>query len=170
MSQSAYLRAEREKSLSNSIRVASETTHIGANTLTKLAEQKEQLQSMDSRLDSTNESVTRSNRLIRGMKSFGGNVANFFTGPKHHKSKTVEIKVDPSQPVSLSTSILPTSQTTEDKQLDILGGLIDTLKMQAQEMNRELNIHNQIIGHLELQVVDTTDRIKKSTREIKNIT
>lgn len=40
---------------------------------------------MDNNLDDTNDSLTRSERVLRGMKSIGGTIANMFTSGKKQK-------------------------------------------------------------------------------------
>jgi len=68
--------------LDNTIRVAVEADKMGAETLVKLENQREQLERMDENLASTNDSLNNSERIIRGMKSLGGALHNAFSSKK----------------------------------------------------------------------------------------
>jgi hypothetical protein len=69
------LQADNSQTLKNTIKVARETTVVGAATIHKLNEQTEQFNRMDNALEETNESLTRSERILRGMKSIGGAIS-----------------------------------------------------------------------------------------------
>ena len=60
------LQQKNRESLANSIRMAKEATEVGQDTVMKLTAQKEQMKKMDEDLDKTNESLNRSERVIRG--------------------------------------------------------------------------------------------------------
>jgi len=72
LTHAANLQAENAATLRHTIKVARETTQVGAATIHKLNEQTEQFQRMDNTLTETEDSLSRSERIIRGMKSFGG--------------------------------------------------------------------------------------------------
>lgn len=76
------LQNENSATLKNTIKVARETTVVGASTIHKLNEQTEQFQRMDNTLTETGDSISRSERILRGMKSFGGAITNMFTSGK----------------------------------------------------------------------------------------
>jgi hypothetical protein len=227
------LQQENRDALANSIRVASEATQVGASTITKLNEQKEQMIKMDENLDATNESLTRSNRVIRGMKSLGGSIANFFSKPKEHQTEKLDMgaieaqvraeqnakaasdrqassvdrdssgrvkqrEMSAEEKIRLERSVgakmangkyekfssndresekakaalqeFEANKQVEDQQLDALGELMDTLKVQAGVMNTELKTHAVIINHLDGQIDKTSSRIQQSNREMKKIT
>ena len=86
------LQQKSRESLANSIKMASEATHVGQDTLMKLTAQKEQMKKMDDDLDKTNESLNRSERVIRGMKSTIGGIRNFFSNPAQHHSQKLDPK------------------------------------------------------------------------------
>ena len=86
------LQQKSRESLANSIRMAKEATDVGQETLMKLTSQKEQMKRMDDDLDKTNESLNRSERVIRGMKSTLGGLKNFFSKPTEHHSEKMDIK------------------------------------------------------------------------------
>ncbi len=72
LAHAAQLQAENKETLKHTIKVARETTQVGAATIHKLDEQTEQFQRMDNTLTETQDTLTRSERIIRGMKSWGG--------------------------------------------------------------------------------------------------
>ena len=85
------------ESLANTVRMAKESTEVGQDTLMKLTAQKEQMKKMDDDLDKTNESLNRSERVIRGMKSTLDGLRNFFSKPSAHHSEKLnvrDIKID----------------------------------------------------------------------------
>jgi hypothetical protein len=225
---SRQLQSENRDALANSIRVASETAQIGSETNQKLDAQTEQMLKMDENLDATNASITRSDRLIRGMKSLGGAIANVFSKPKAHKSDLIDIhaaqekaaaaqkspnnnsskssngkdltaqdkaQIDRSMGNKINSGKFETyddnkspgnknqsAKTTaalsefernkqvEDDQLDQLGGILDVLNQQATETGKKLGQQSVILDHLDPKIVNTTERIKRSNKEMKKIT
>jgi len=90
LAHAAHLQKENAATLKHTIKVARETTQVGAATIHKLNEQTEQFQRMDNTLDETQDSLTRSERILRGMKSFGGAFANMFSSGKSKKKHSGE--------------------------------------------------------------------------------
>ena len=86
------LQQQNRESLANSIRMAKEATDVGQETLMKMTAQREQMKKMDDDLDKTNESLNRSERVIRGMKSTIGGLKNLFSKPSQHHSERLDIK------------------------------------------------------------------------------
>ena len=86
------LQAQNRESLANSIRMAKESTDVGQETLMKMTAQREQMKKMDDDLDKTNESLNRSERVIRGMKSTMGSIKNLFSKPTTHSSERLDMK------------------------------------------------------------------------------
>lgn len=78
-----YLQHIREKNLSSldrSIAAASDGLSIGAETLLTLGKQKEQLQRTEDKLDEVNEDMSKSEWILKGMKSIFGAISNVFSG------------------------------------------------------------------------------------------
>jgi len=71
-----------EEILDNTIKEAVATTHTGRNTLQQLQTQREQLEKVDRDLNAMNQHLTRTDRILNGMKSFGGAISNLFTKQK----------------------------------------------------------------------------------------
>lgn len=69
------LQSENQATLKNTIKVARETTVVGAATIHKLNDQTEQFQRMDNALVETGDTLSRSERILRGMKSWGGAIS-----------------------------------------------------------------------------------------------
>ena len=86
------LQQQNRESLANSIRMAKEATDVGQETLMKMTAQREQMKKMDDDLDKTNESLNRSERVIRGMKSTIGGLKNLFSKPTAHHSERLDLK------------------------------------------------------------------------------
>lgn len=105
--QGRAMQADNRDALANSIRVAREATQMGTETLNKLESQREQFQRMDTTLDSTADSLTRSERMIRGMKSWGGSLANAFSS---NKSKKQQNTFKPSPDSNSSTTTASATQ------------------------------------------------------------
>ena len=89
----AKLQNENQATLKNTIRVARETTVVGAATIHKLSEQTEQFERMDQTLSETQDSLSRSERILRGMKSIGGSIGQ-------HTTATDRQQPDDTQPTS----------------------------------------------------------------------
>ena len=86
------LQQRSRESLANSLQMAKAATDVGQETLMKLTAQKEQMKKMDDDLDKTNESLNRSERVIRGMKSTIGGIRNFFSKPTQHHSEKLDVR------------------------------------------------------------------------------
>lgn len=94
------LQSENASTLKNTIKVARETTVVGAATIHKLNEQTEQFHRMDNALDETNDSLSRSERILRGMKSIGGTIGTYSSNT--HTNCTVQHRRSLSSLTSLS--------------------------------------------------------------------
>lgn len=89
------LQADNQSTLKNTIKVARETTQVGAATIHKLNEQTEQFERMDNALNETNDSLTRSERILRGMKSIGGAFTNMFSSSKSKQKPAAKASLAP---------------------------------------------------------------------------
>jgi len=103
-------------SLAKSLLMAKQSLDVGQETIMKMTSQREQMRKMDDDLDKANESLNRSERVIRGMKSTFGGIANFFSKPKEHHShkldKNIKVAEDP-EAASTSDSSRPRKNGTE---------------------------------------------------------
>jgi len=77
-----------KESLQNAIRAAAEADSTAGSAMVKLAEQKEQIQKIDQDLADINDTQNKSERVIKGMSSFGGAVKNLFTSGKTPTGQT----------------------------------------------------------------------------------
>lgn len=96
------LQADNQSTLKNTIKVARETTQVGAATINKLNEQTEQFERMDNTLNETNDSLTRSERILRGMKSIGGAFTNMFSSGKSKQQPSLKATLAPQNAGSAS--------------------------------------------------------------------
>jgi len=77
-----------KESLQNAIRAAAEADSTAAGAMVKLAEQKEQIQKMDSDLADINDTQNKSERVLKGMGGLGGAMKNLFTSSKTPTGQT----------------------------------------------------------------------------------
>jgi hypothetical protein len=104
----AKLQNENQATLKNTIRVARETTVVGAATIHKLSEQTEQFERMDQTLSETQDSLSRSERILRGMKSIGGSIGQQTTATDRQQPDDTHSQSQPTPSVccrSLSTAV-----------------------------------------------------------------
>lgn len=72
------LRRANLESIQRSVQLAHDADERGAATLTQLSMQREQLSNIQRNMDDINGNMTRSERILRGMKSLGGAIRNAF--------------------------------------------------------------------------------------------
>lgn len=103
--------------LQDSIRTASQATVVGAQTINKLDHQTDQMHAIDRNLSEINATLTASERLIKGMKSFTGAVGNWFSkGPKHKPDNYTGPKDDLPDPKAGKVSSKEKEKVPEKKQ------------------------------------------------------
>ena len=95
------LQSENQATLKNTIKVARETTVVGAATIHKLNDQTEQFQRMDNALVETGDTLSRSERILRGMKSWGGAISQLH---KHEHSNCFSLPSSCAHLCALSAS------------------------------------------------------------------
>ena len=134
--------------------MARESVETGQATLLKLAAQTETMQKIDEDLDKMNESLSRSERLIRRMRSiFWGRSAP--DAPKRPKA--------PRQRIGKPRPALG------DTPLDQLDDLLGRLKEQAEQASRELRVQDALVDHLSARMDSTEARAKQATRNTRRI-
>lgn len=160
-------------SLAQSIKDATEAVAVGRDTMVKLGQQHEQLQHNINTMDQIDASLTRSSRLIRGMRSYAGTVTNWFTkspdGPRS-SSSTIVSSVRPAPIVSRRPApVASTSATVTDQQLDTLGAALDELNGLSKDLHRELTTQNAMIDVLDDQVSTARPRLQELTHSMRRI-
>lgn len=88
----------------NALRIALETRDIGAATMGELSYQAEVIDLIERDVENIHANLDKANRLVRGIESVGGSVANAFSSDKNYKdmqyvdrtlvSKRIEVPVD----------------------------------------------------------------------------
>jgi len=183
-----------KNTLDNAIAAAAEANATSTDTLVKLNSQKEQLRKVDSDLNDINATMDKSERVIKGMKSLGGALANKFTSPKAHEDTTFKgddplakrggggggggAKADSDRRAAgpgvgtrqAQTQAKAEPNTRVDAQLDTLHDLMSNLHMQGQDMQTELAVHDSLIDHVDQTMDRTGPRLQKAVREMKKIT
>jgi hypothetical protein len=94
--------------LDGAIRQAAEAQQTGQATLAQLHSQGEQMKRIDGDLASINQNVTRSQRILRGIGSIGGAIANALTKPRSSPS-TAMPAAEPASSSSASSKSTSTS-------------------------------------------------------------
>lgn len=83
----------------NAIRLAQQAREMGVSTLAELTLQAEQIDRIENNVESIHGNIEKSNRLLRGIESVPGSIANSFTkdipnkGPAEFKDRTVRLNV-----------------------------------------------------------------------------
>lgn len=95
------IQEDNRHALNNTISLASEAVKTGTSTIETLDRQQEQLTKLTGSMDDIDASMNRSKRVIRGMKSIGGAITNFFSKPKPEDCK----QVDTVMPKKFATSV-----------------------------------------------------------------
>jgi len=189
------LEDQNEAALDRALMTAADTEKTGAATLGQLVSQREALQRIDASLNEINHTMSRSERLLRGIKSIGGAIANAFTSPSKEPDRTMPAPVAVA-PVSSSSSSSSSARAESrssaatatnatksgeqpqqvqkeksrvDQQLEQLSGVMGTLLQQAQAMQGEIKAQDPLIGHIDESVDRTIHRIDKSNRTITGI-
>lgn len=67
----------------NALRIAMETREIGGATMNELSYQAEVIDLIERDVENIHNNLDKANRLVRGIESVGGSVANAFSGDKH---------------------------------------------------------------------------------------
>lgn len=182
------LQQDNQESLKNSIRTAREATQLGAHTIQTLHKQSEQMERMDAALDDANDSLSRSERILRGMKSFTGAIANVFSKkPKpteraykpfqHTETYTLQQSSSSTAPSSSSApgssaSVSNTKSTSWDNTTDPTASPPPTFSAEEQAIvddfqraqgveDSHLDELGDVLSVLKLQATDINTELKK---------
>jgi len=177
------LQQQNRESLANTLSMAKAATEVGQETLMKLAAQKEQMKKMDEDLDKTNESLNRSERVIRGMKSTLGGIRNFFTKPKEHVSERLgdvksaveaEEEKDDAKAAKQARSTTPTEETPGSRPIPLserdLSSETEKTRAALNEFQENQKVEDQqldeigdLLGQLKGQAKDMRSELKQQT-------
>ncbi len=151
-----------------------QTRNTGTSILLTLEQQKEQLLRVNNDTNVIDDSLNRSQRTLRGMKSMWGAFINRITSykPKNYPnifafSTTNNIAIKPIN--NIESKEKDSINTEDDKCLDEISLLLKDLKEQSKQMNTELQIHNKIIDNIDDKVVNSTGKLKTMNKTMKSI-
>ncbi len=173
-----------------------ESEKVGQATGEELARQKEQLKATEQRLDDINSTLRNSERHLNGIKSIFGGIRNYFAGgstaqmsnsaPRPPPATTSASSLDYSlPPPQVSASSHPgmrirgldvaqesSSSAVDavlDRNLDEMSMGLGRLKGLAENLNRELDEHNEIIDRLDDKTSTTNLRVERQNRDMNKL-
>lgn len=145
-----------DASLGRTLKLAQTTHETGAETLRALHAQGEQLKSIKGHQAAVESNLKTSDKLLRGMESWRGGVANWVAGrfsKDESKRSVIDRSADPESPrdddddpsESLSTwpskpraAAMPAGASREQDPMSQISSLVSGLRLQAETMNAEL--------------------------------
>ena len=188
-----------ERTLDSSTRSLSllyESEKVGQATAEELNRQKEQLKSTEHRLDDINSTLRQSERHLNGMKSIFGGIRNYFANKGNTaaaaNAATAPVASSPYQQTNSQQQPQqpqPSSQshpgmrvrgfdTMEaggnadavlDRNLEEMSMGLGRLKGLAENLNKELDEHNDIIDRLDDKTSSTNIRVERQNRDMSKL-
>lgn len=132
-------------------------------------------------LAETNDSLARSERILRGMKSVGATFMNAFRSKPEEKADVIKeqrkmkgqelkSKVDARRYQEDEKTAQRTSiENEEDAQLDLLGSHLKNIRMMAEDIGDELDHQDQLLDTIDTQIDHADDRLKTNNRMMRKL-
>jgi len=152
---------ENKRVLKNIIYVTRDTTKLGNKTIQTLNQQTEKFYHMEDILDEINNSLSRSERIMRRMKSISGLIIDIF------------YRISLPQDRKHVNEITPKKVISDNDYEDLLDEISDTLvsiKEQSIMINQQLTTQSVIIDQVVEKVEFTKERLDTGLKIMKNIT
>ena len=173
-----------------------ESEKVGQATGEELTRQKEQLKATEQRLDDINSTLRNSERHLNGIKSIFGGIRNYFAGGPTTQASTSAPRPPPSATASSLDYPLPQASVSShpgmrirgldvahessssatsavdailDRNLDEMSMGLGRLKGLAENLNRELEEHNEIIDRLDDKTSSTNLRVERQNRDMNKL-
>lgn len=169
-----------KSSVKNTLRTLAETEEISMNTAVTLNAQTEQLHRIHNTTEDMNHTLDTTQYLLNGMKTWWGRAKNSFRGPPEREptnaspSAPIEARAVPS--ISTATSFPSrqpaapgTSEREDDKDLDQILGMLDTLKARTQDIGRTIQTQTGLVGKIASNVETADSKIAKQNTAIKSL-
>ncbi len=166
--------------LKNCIKILSDSTHVGSEIINDLEKQGEQFCHISEDVHGINESLKRSSRVIRGMKSWWGAFLNRILPSGKGSFKYQEVmklinknndpKCDNIEIDNVKLHKNGDIDDEENKYLDEISSLLLQLKDQNSVITGQLTRHNEQIDNIDSEVSLANSRIKTINRDIRKIT
>ncbi len=172
-------------------RTAANTDQISTATAGLIANQGEQIRNISNNANTIDANLNTSERLIRGIKSWGGRISNMFGAtPSDETKKTIAFpaylpaaamaKQEPLEQVSNrpSSSSAPTSQSVVsinksefdqrvDHQLDHISSVIANIKEKSLAISADISEQVNAVETADQSIARSKDRIHKQHDTIK---
>lgn len=141
----------------------------------------EQMDKISDNLAETNDSLARSERILRGMKSVGATFMNAFRSKPEEKADVIKeqrkmkgqelkSKVDARRYQEDEKTAQRTSiENEEDAQLDLLGSHLKNIRMMAEDIGDELDHQDQLLDTIDTQIDHADDRLKTNNRMMRKL-
>jgi hypothetical protein len=139
-------------------KTAVETDEISAATAEVISAQGEQIQNIARNADKIEENLNTSEWLIRGIKGFGGRVANMLGGPEKVKNPTAA-PADESSNSSLKASTAGGNAST----CSGTKGTFDS------EMDRQLDQISSVLGNIHARSLELSDNISRQVKTVEAV-
>jgi synaptosomal-associated protein 29 len=136
-----YVEDESLESTRRALRMINETHQVGAETAQELYRQGEKLQSMETKIDQVNDTLTATQKNLNQIKSIFGGFKNKFIG--RSSSKDDFKKVEPKSTLPSSSSVSSSMSTTVKTQHAVITG-----SEREKELNSNLDEMSLGLGQL----------------------
>ena len=168
--------------LRQACRDANASVDVGNDTNTKLSKQGEQMSSMSNTLDNIDYELKVSDRIMKGMSSWGGMVSSWFTSaPKAPKEKKEEIRKSEKRPKrqdekhrpieTLNRTHSPIAQghDEDDQLLDALHNDLKIMKTQATTQREVIKEQNTKLDELVKKSEAVTQHMRSTDRKVRQM-
>lgn len=185
------LKQENKEALRSALRHADDAEQTGAATMAQLGTQREQLVHMDNKLLEIDDSLTRSDRIIKGMQSIGGAMKNWFKPAIVPQAQREEHKRDEAlarnrnkstvsdnqchgtsiqhRPVPQTADPFAAEDAEELEAMDQLHGKLRNLHMMGLQMNAELDTQEDLLDTVDSRVEDTGHKMKNINVKMRKL-
>ncbi|CUG30418.1 Hypothetical protein, putative [Bodo saltans] len=168
--------------LKQACRDANASVEVGNDTNTKLSKQGEQMSSMSNTLDNIEYELKVSDRIMKGMSSWGGMVSSWFTSaPKAPKESKVEVvkqerqrrpqETKPAKPAPLEKKSSPVNEDRDedDRLLDALHNDLKIMKSQAKTQREVIKEQNTKLDELVKKNEAVTQHMRSTDRKVRQM-
>jgi hypothetical protein len=168
--------------LRQACRDANASVDVGNDTNTKLSKQGEQMTSMSNTLENIEYELKVSDRIMKGMSSWGGMVSSWFTSaPKAPKEKKEEIRKSEKRPKrqdekhrpieNLNRTHSPIAQghDEDDQLLDALHNDLKIMKTQATTQREVIKEQNTKLDELVKKSEAVTQHMRSTDRKVRQM-
>jgi len=184
MSSSLQSRSTEEeilRTLKSINQTAAETDQVSAATAEVIVAQGDQIDNIARNADKIEKNLNTSEWLIKGLKGWGGRIANLISGPAATEGVTVKyptylprdaLQGTHSVPNRSEGSLLqPTSEfdLEVDKQLDSISNALGNIHARSLELSNSIARQVHVVEAVDRSIEKSNDRIKRQHQDIKRL-